>query len=64
MDLKKKTVYLSPIFKWYKKDFGKSDGEVLEYVADHFPEAEKNVIKSGGFTISYTEYDWGVNSAN
>ena len=64
VDLKKRTVYLSPIFKWYKKDFGKSDEEILKYVADHFSEAEKNAIKSGGFTISYTEYDWGVNSAN
>jgi len=64
VDLKKKTVYLSPIFKWHKKDFGKSDEEILKYVADHFSEAEKNAIKSGGFTISYTEYDWGVNSAN
>ena len=64
VDLKKRTVYLSPIFKWYKKDFGKSDMEILEYVADHFPEDEKSAIKGGGFTISYTEYDWGVNSAN
>ena len=64
VDLKKKTVYLSPIFKWHKKDFGKSDMEILEYVADHFSEAEKNAIEGGGFTIGYTEYDWGVNSAN
>ena len=64
VDLEKKTVYLSPIFKWYKKDFGKSDMEILEYVADHFSETEKSAIKGGGFTISYTEYDWGVNSAN
>ena len=64
VDLEKKTVYLSPIFKWYKKDFGKSDMEILEYVADHFLGAEKSAIKGGGFTISYTEYDWGVNSAN
>jgi hypothetical protein len=64
VDLEKKTVYLSPISKWYKKDFGKSDMEILEYVADHFSEAEKSAIKGGGFTIGYTEYDWGVNSAN
>ena len=64
VDLKKKTVYLSPIFKWHKKDFGKSDEEILKYVADHFSEAEKNAIKSGGFRIRYTEYDWSVNSAN
>jgi hypothetical protein len=64
VDLEKKTVYLSLIFKWYKKDFGKSDMEILEYVADHFPEDEKSAIKGGGFTITYTEYDWGVNSAN
>jgi len=64
VDLEKKTVCLSPVFKWHKKDFGKIDEEILKYVADHFSEAEKNAIKSGGFTISYTQYDWGVNSAN
>ena len=64
VDLEKKTVYLSPVFKWYKEDFGKSDAELLDFVAIHFPEAEKSAIKRGGFRIIYTKYDWNVNSAN
>ena len=64
VDLGEGTVYLSPIFKWYKEDFGKSDTDILEFVAGHFNQTEKSAIKSGGFKIRYTDFDWEVNDSN
>ncbi len=64
VDLGKRIVYLSPIFKWYKEDFGESDADILDFVASHFNQAEKSAIKSGEFKIRYTDFDWGINGSN
>ncbi|MSR42942.1 MAG: DUF547 domain-containing protein [Pedosphaera sp.] len=63
VDVKKRVVHLSPLFKWYREDFGKSDAQLLEFVARHLPPELAAELGKGGFTIEYTDYDWSVNQA-
>lgn len=63
VDLARRVVRLSPIFKWYREDFAKSDAEMLEFIAQHLPPAEAAAVRAGGFTVEYLDYDWSVNAA-
>ena len=51
VDLEKRIVYLSPIFKWYKEDFGESDADILDFVATHINQSENSTIKSGNLKL-------------
>lgn len=48
------TAYLSPIFKWYIKDFGGSKRSVLNFVKKRLPVEDS-------WTVDWTEYDWSLN---
>ena len=63
VDLASKTVFLSPVFSWFREDFGKTDAEVIALVAQHFEATERKALAKGGFTIKYTQFDWGVNQS-
>jgi hypothetical protein len=53
------TAYLSPIFGWYKADFGPDLGRFLaRYVADAPVRA---LLESGRFKVVETAYDWSLN---
>ena len=54
----KRTVYLSPIFKWYGGDFEKKSGSVLAVLKPYWP---GKAIATDGFKIRYTDYDWSLN---
>jgi hypothetical protein len=53
------TLYLSPIFKWYRSDFEQTAGSVLSFVGKYIPESAK---KNKPASIEYTNYDWSINS--
>jgi hypothetical protein len=56
-------VYLSPIFGWYKDDFGGDDATVGRFIAAYHPEGpEKRLLLSGHFKVLETPYDWSLNS--
>lgn len=60
-------LYVTPLFKWYDEDF--SGGEVKEYLADQASlladsEKQKSVIEEGSYRLSYTDYDWDLNTRN
>lgn len=63
-------VQLSKIFCWYRKDFGASDAELLEflskYVATPQREALQRILGDAGsmarLRVTFSEYDWGLNS--
>ncbi len=52
------TLYLSPIFDWFKEDFIKKSGSVEAFVAPYFPQEK---IKKGSTTVKYTDYGWDLN---
>lgn len=68
-----KDLYLSPIFKWFAKDFTMSHGTtgiagyagseaaVLNFVASYMDAATARWIKAGDYTLRYLDYDWSLN---
>jgi len=58
VDAANRTVYLSPIFKWYGGDFEKKSGSVLAALKPYWP---GKAVTPDGFKISYTDYDWSLN---
>jgi hypothetical protein len=62
VDLQAQRVYLSPIFRWYREDFGRDDAEVGRYLARFHDGAERELLLGGVFRIDYTPYDWTLNS--
>lgn len=54
------TIYLSPIFKWFEKDFTKESKYVTDFVRDYFPKETASSLEDG-FPVKYTDYDWSLN---
>ncbi len=63
LDRKNKILHLSPIFKWYRKDFEKSSGSIIEFLKKYLREEDRKFIEDNlsEIKISYQEYDWGLN---
>eukprot|EP00095_Tigriopus_kingsejongensis_P004820 maker-scaffold769_size100554-snap-gene-0.19 protein:Tk04820 transcript:maker-scaffold769_size100554-snap-gene-0.19-mRNA-1 annotation:"PREDICTED: uncharacterized protein LOC102804375" len=60
------TVFLSMLFKWYHKDFGKDKDEILKWIYDRTTDEDKKkrlgeVIQSTECKVDYIAYDWGHN---
>jgi len=55
-----RTVYLSPLFKWYGGDFEKKAGSVLAALAPYWP-GQPGAAALSDFKIRYTDYDWSLN---
>jgi hypothetical protein len=66
LDRKNKILHLSPIFKWYKKDFEQSSGSIVEFVKKYLKEEDHKFVEDNfsEIKISYQEYDWGLNIIN
>ena len=61
VDVGAATVHLSPIFTWFKEDFGPDLGRFLaRYVPDGPARA---LLESGQYKAVDTKYDWSLNSA-
>ena len=52
-------VRLSPLFDWYKEDFGGSEEAILSFIAKYRPDGI--LLRQGKWKLSYIEYDWGIN---
>jgi hypothetical protein len=58
------TVYLSPIFKWFREDFENAE-PILKFLAPYFPaEDQQRLAAERDWKIRYTEYDWSLNDAS
>lgn len=56
-----RTLYVSPILKWYAEDFDAAGGPIgvaRRYLTIHERESLKD-----GFKVKYTDYDWSLNGA-
>ena len=53
-------VIASTIFKWFRKDFGANEAEVLEHIRG-FADADKRARLDGADDINAYEYDWALN---
>jgi len=74
IDQQRRSIGLSPIFKWFGADFIKTYGidtmykgkdetqrAVLNFISLHVEESKKRFIDSGEYSIQYLEYDWALN---
>jgi hypothetical protein len=56
------TVFVSPIFVWYRADFGGSDAALGRYLARYWPDGpEQDLLRSGKLRVRETAYDWSLN---
>ena len=63
VDVANRTVFVSPIFGWYRADFGASDAAVGQYIAQFYPAGPaRDLLTGGSFTMKETAYDWSINS--
>ena len=61
-DAKKKTLYLSKIFEWYKVDFGDNDAGLIAFAKEYGPEEMKSGLEStSNVKVKFLEYDWTLN---
>ncbi|MDA7915713.1 DUF547 domain-containing protein [Verrucomicrobia bacterium] len=58
VDKVKRTIYLSPIFKWFNGDFEKKSGGIREFVGPYLVGVD---LTKGDWRIRYTDYDWSLN---
>ncbi len=61
LDRAKRRVYLSKIFKWYKKDFTEGYDGVADFLADYLPTEDADFVLSKDVKFHYLDYDWTLN---
>jgi uncharacterized membrane protein YdjX (TVP38/TMEM64 family) len=62
VDVANRTVHGSPIFTWYREDFGGTLAGVGAFWARYFPPgAARELLLSGDFRYVETKYDWTLN---
>ncbi len=61
LDEKTNIIYLSKIFKWYRKDFGSKKNFVLGFIARYHSEKEYIEKNLDRLRIRYMDYDWKLN---
>ncbi len=57
------TWFISPIFKWYKKDFINTSGSVINWISIYGKVTNNlnNKINADDIEIRFTKYDWSLN---
>ena len=60
------TVWLSAIFKWYRNDFERAAGSVLNYIAQYRSDDERAYLERHGAQahLRYFKYNWTLNHAS
>ena len=61
-DAATQTLWLSPIFSWYKQDFTGVAGSLEEYVRPFLPEESRQALKRASrVKVRFTDYNWDLN---
>lgn len=64
VDRERRTVHLSPIFRWFACDFGGRRG-VVAFLLQHLPVGERRewlATHRDRLSLAYQPYDWGLNA--
>lgn len=66
LDVGANVLLLSPIFSWYREDFGATDKELLAVVVQYVRDTEAAYIAvhRADITIKFLPYDWTLNGRN
>jgi hypothetical protein len=52
---------LSPIFSWFKEDFGGTDASVQRFIAPYAPATHRAALEQARLPVRYLGYDWSLN---
>lgn len=55
------TLYLSRIFKWYRKDFKKNRDNLGNFVKPYLSPQARGLIQNNNYKIRFLKYDWRLN---
>jgi len=71
VDVRERTVTTSAIFRWYARDFGRTDEEVLGRIRGWMPAGRGRFALEGmladgrgGVRLAYAPYDWTTNASD
>jgi len=64
VDVREDTVYLSRIFKWYRKDFPEDTYGYLQQFAEAGLSNRLQAARDGKYSTKYFDYDWGLNDSD
>ena len=60
-DPEKRVATISPIFKWYGKDFDAYPGGLRGFLVKFGPQKAMEKLRDGNFAIHFANYNWGLN---
>lgn len=61
-DANRQTFYISPIIQWFSEDFGSSEPAQLKTISPYISNsAASQAAASGRGSMSFVDYDWGLN---
>ncbi len=61
-DASRRAFAVSPILKWFGKDFGSSQAEQLQRISVWLPDANaQQAAAAGSGKMTFLDYDWGLN---
>jgi hypothetical protein len=56
------TLYISKIFRWFAKDFGRGKKERIDFILRYLEKSDlEKVKKASVIKIKYLKYDWNLN---
>jgi hypothetical protein len=61
LDGAKKELTVSEIFKWFREDFGKSESDVIRFIAKYRSDGPN--FATGGWKLKYYPYNWTLNES-
>lgn len=61
LDAEHRVLRLSPIFKWYARDFADDTAGLVEFVARYLPQHQARLLAEGDWTVEFVDYDWSLN---
>lgn len=60
-DSRRNKIELSAIMKWFGSDFGANTSAQLASISSHLPDQIQQVVRRGGYSVGYLDYDWNLN---
>ncbi len=62
VDVARREVALSPIFKWYGRDFAPDERALQRWLSRYWPTGpERALLEAGTARVRWTDYDWSLN---
>ncbi len=61
VDAMSEVIHVSPILKWFAKDFGDDSAAQMKTISTYVPDSARSLVNSGRARVKYHNYDWNLN---